>query len=143
MELFHKFGKITTKSSFMSSQVIPLYQKVSEKVIRHTLNNTIHTINTFDEELRRKGYCFLRNQKIDRYQFNFYCPKLKIAIEIDGYAHEFTDIHNLDAPKKLHISSLGITVLRFTDYQVLVDPEEIFRTLKNQIQSSTTNTYVV
>ncbi|MBQ0735115.1 endonuclease domain-containing protein [Aquimarina celericrescens] len=127
----------------MSSQIIPLYKKVPEKVIKHSLNNTITSIDVLTTKLKEKGYHFLRNQHINRYLFNFYCPNLKIAIEIDGYAHEFKDIHNLDAPKKLYISSLGITVLRFTDYQVLVDIDEIFRAIKNQVQRATTSSYVV
>ncbi len=127
----------------MSSQIIPLHKKVSEKVIRHSLNNTINAAHTLQLELDKRGYQFLQDQKIGHYSFDFYCPKLRIAIEIDGYAHSFLDVHNQDAPKKLHISSLGITVLRFTDYQVLVDLDEVFRALKNQIQSATINSYVV
>ncbi len=126
----------------MTTQIIPLYQKVSEKIIRHSLNNTIKTIDILHSKLKEKGYHFLKNQTIDCYHFNFYCPKLKIAIEIDGFAHEFDEIYNLDAPKKLYIPSLEVTVLRFTDYQILVDLDEIFRAIKNQIQCSTTK-YVV
>ncbi len=143
MEIFHKFGKITTKSNLMSSQIIPLHQKVPEEVIRHSLNNTSKAITLLEHELYNKGYHFIKNQKIGSYNFNFYCPKLRIAIEIDGYAHEFSDIHNQDAPKKLSISSLAITVLRFTDYQVLIDLDEVFRILKSQITSSATHHYVV
>ncbi len=127
----------------MSTQIIPVHQKVPEKIIRHSLNNTIKTIDILDTKLQEKGYHFLKNQQLGRYHFNFYCPNLKIAIEIDGYAHEFQDIHNQDAPKKLFISSLGVTVFRFTDYQVLVDIDEIFRAIKNQIQLSTISSYVV
>ncbi len=127
----------------MSTPIIPLHQKVSEKIIRHSLNNTIKTIEVLQSKLREKGYHFLKDQKINRYHFNFYSPELKIAIEIDGYAHEFQEIHNQDAIKKLYISSLGITVLRFTDYQILVDIDEIFRAIKNQIQVSTSGSYVV
>ncbi len=127
----------------MCSQIIPLHQKVPEKVIRHSLNNTIKTVDKLDKKLSEKGYLFLRNQKIGHYNFNFYAPEYKIAIEIDGYAHEFSDIYNQDAPKKLFISSLGITVFRFTDYQILVDIDEIFRTLKNQIQTSANDCHVV
>jgi len=59
--------------------------------------------------------------------------------------HKFgkiTSIYNQDAPKKLHIRSLGITVLRFTDYQILVDIEELIRALKHQIKTDQ-STYVV
>lgn len=127
----------------MSSQMIPLHQKLPEEIIKHSLNNTSNAISVLKDELYTKGYHFLTNQNIGRYHFDFFCPDLKIAIEVDGYAHEFVDIHNQDAPKKLYIASLGITVLRLTDYQILVDIDEIFRTLKHQIQSSTSRSYVV
>lgn len=143
MEKFHKFGKITTKIIHMSSQTFPLYQKVSEKIIRHSLNNSITAVNQLHQKLIEKGFHFLRNQAIKNYKFDFYCPKSKVAIEIDGYAHEFSDIHNLDAPKKLFVSSLGITVLKFTDYQILTDIEEITRTIKNQMKTATECIYVV
>lgn len=142
MEIFHTFGKITTKHPTMSSQIIALHQKVPEKIIRHSLNNSIEVKEHLDIKLIDKGYQFKRNQIIGRYRFDFYCPKFKIAIEVDGYAHEFSDIHNLDAPKKLFISSLGITVLRFTDHQILVDICEIFRAINTQIKSKV-NSYVV
>ncbi len=143
MEKFHKFGKITTKSIIMSSQSIPLYQKVSEKIIRHSLDNSISVVDQLQQKLTEKGFHFYRNQVFNNYSFDFYCPTLKIAIEIDSYAHEFSDIYNLDAPKKLYISSLDVTVLRFTDYQILTDIEEISRTIKNQIKTSKERIYVV
>ena len=127
----------------MSSQIIPLYQKVSEKIIRHSLDSSITTINQLHQKLTEKGFHFLKNKAVKNYNFDFYCTTSKIAIEIDSYAHEFSDIYNLDAPKKLFISSLGITVLRFTDYQILTDIEEIIRTVKNQVKTATECIYVV
>ncbi|WP_103072356.1 endonuclease domain-containing protein [Aquimarina sediminis] len=123
----------------MSSQTIPLYQKVSEKIIRHSLDNSITAIDKLQQKLKEKGFFFIKNQVIKNYKFDFYSPHSKVAIEIDGYAHEFSDVYNLDAPKKLFISSLGITVLKFTDYQILTDIEEITRTIK----TTTENIYVV
>ena len=127
----------------MISHTIPVYQKVSEKVIRHSLDNSITSIHQLHQKLMEKGVPFLKNESIENYKFDFYCPKSKIAIEVDSYAHEFLDIHNLDAPKKLFISSLGITVFRFTDYQILTDVEEIIRTIQNQINTSTNSGYVI
>ncbi|WP_108807880.1 endonuclease domain-containing protein [Aquimarina spinulae] len=135
--------KLQLNTSTMSSQTIPLYQKVSEKIIRHSLDSSITSIDQLHQKLIEKGFHFLRNKTVKNYNFDFYCGTSKIAIEIDSYAHEFSDIHNLDAPKKLFISSLGITVLRFTDYQILTDIEEIIRTVKNQIKTATECIYVV
>ncbi|MFD2564173.1 endonuclease domain-containing protein [Aquimarina rubra] len=126
----------------MASQII-LHQPESEKIIRYSLNNSIPATEELYRKLIDKGFFFKRDHKINNYTFDFYSPLLKIAIEIDGYAHEFTDVYSQDAPKKLHIHSLGITVLRFTDYQILVDIEEIIRALKHQIKLSKHRKYVV
>ena len=34
------------------------------------------------------GYDFHRQKPIDEYVVDFYCPKLKLVIEIDGDSHE-------------------------------------------------------
>ncbi|MEW7277266.1 DUF559 domain-containing protein [Aquimarina sp. 2201CG1-2-11] len=119
----------------MHTSTIPLFQKTSEHVIRHSLDNSINAIDQLHQTLIEKGFKFLRNKTISNYKFDFYCPESKTAIEIDSYAHEFSDIYNLDAPKKFSIASLGITVLKFTDYQILTDIEEIVRALKNQVNT--------
>ncbi|WP_298317982.1 endonuclease domain-containing protein [uncultured Aquimarina sp.] len=126
----------------MASQIV-FHRPESEKTIRYSLNNSIPATEELYKRLIEKGFLFKRNHKIHNYTFDFYCPSLKIAIEIDGYAHEFSEVYSQDTPKKLHIHSLGITVLRFTDYQILVDIEEIFRALKHQIKLSNRSRYVV
>ncbi|MBP2832445.1 DUF559 domain-containing protein [Aquimarina sp. U1-2] len=127
----------------MTTQILPLYRKKPEDRIKHTLDNTIKSTNLLATKLYQKGYEFQKNHHIDTYNFDFYCPKLKIAIEIDGYTHEFEDIYNLDATKKLYISFLDITVLRFSDYQILVDIDQVLRTIKNQVFIASLSSYVV
>ena len=94
----------------MRSQIV-LHQPESEKIIKYSLNNSIPATEELYKALTEKGFYFHRNHKVNNYTFDFYCPKTKIAIEIDGYAHEFSEVYSQDAPKKLHIHSLGITVL--------------------------------
>ncbi len=126
----------------MRSQIV-LHQPESEKVIRYSLNNSIPATEELYKRFIEKGFFFDRNYKINNYTFDFYAPLLKIAIEIDGYAHEFSDVLSQDEPKTLYIQSLGITVLKFTDYQILVDIEEIIRAVKHQIKLSRQSQYVV
>ncbi len=121
----------------MISQTISLFQKTSENIIRHSLDNSILAIDQLNGILKEKGFHFQRNRSISNYKFDFYCSKSKVAIEIDSYAHEFSDIYNLDAPKKFTIASLGITVLKFTDYQILTDIEEITRAIRIHVKIPT------
>ena len=37
------------------------------------------------------GYKFRRQFGINKYIVDFYCPKLKLAIEIDGKTHDYPD----------------------------------------------------
>ncbi|MFC5047180.1 endonuclease domain-containing protein [Aquimarina hainanensis] len=125
----------------MSASYISTTSFTTEKIIRHSLDNAMSTLEKLHKELTKKGYNFLRNYTIENYKFDFYCPVSKVAIEIDSYTHESYDIYNQDATKKLCIPSLGITVLRYTDYQILIDMDEILRNLKNNhVASSVTHT---
>lgn len=44
-----------------------------------------------------------------------------LGIEVDGYSHELIAIQEKDSIKEKRMNQFGITVLRFTDYQVLKD----------------------
>jgi very-short-patch-repair endonuclease len=46
---------------------------------------------------------------------DFYCPKLKLAIEIDGDSHFILGAEELDKARQEHIEAFGIQFLRFTN----------------------------
>jgi very-short-patch-repair endonuclease len=68
---------------------------------------------------RLMGLKFRRQCGIGMYIIDFYCPELKLAIEIDGDVHgyEIRRIHDVDREKSLQ--KLGIKVLRFTNEEVI------------------------
>ena len=62
--------------------------------------------------LRRKnlGYRFRRQVLLGPYIVDFYCPALKLAIEVDGGSHNGREA--LDAHRDEHLKALGVSVLR-------------------------------
>ena len=68
------------------------------------------------------GYKFRRQQGIGRCVVDFYCPKLKLALEIDGRTHDYHDQIIYDKERQKYIESIGIIVKRFYS-------EEIFNNL--------------
>ena len=69
--------------------------------------------------LRNHHYRFLRQKPIGNYILDFYCSKLKLAIELDGETHiEKSDIIK-DKKRTKFLESYGIKVLRFWNYEVL------------------------
>ena len=64
------------------------------------------------------GYKFRRQYSIGKFVVNFYCPKLKLAIEVDGDSHfiEGADVH--DRERQAIIETYGIAFLRFTNREI-------------------------
>jgi cyclase len=56
------------------------------------------------------------------YVADFYCHQIKLLIEIDGGIHTKEDVKINDAIRQKEIELLGITVIRFTNEQVLKTP---------------------
>ena len=63
-------------------------------------------------------YKFRRQFGIGRYVVDFYCPSLKLAIEIDGDSHFSGDAPEYDKERQCFIESLGIKFLRFTNVDI-------------------------
>ncbi|MGD0036693.1 MAG: endonuclease domain-containing protein [Bacteroidota bacterium] len=64
------------------------------------------------------GERFLRQYSVDQYVLDFYCPKLKLAIEIDGDSHFILGAEEQDKARQEHIEAFGIRFLRFTNEDV-------------------------
>jgi very-short-patch-repair endonuclease len=59
------------------------------------------------------GLGFLRQKPIDKYIVDFYCPKLKLVVEIDGSSHRGK--FESDQTRESDLKAPGLHVLRFTD----------------------------
>ncbi len=76
------------------------------------------------------GYDFHRQKPIDNYILDFFCYNLRLGIEVDGYSHEILEVHNKDMVKEKRMNELGITILRFSDFEVLRDMENVIRAIE-------------
>ncbi len=66
-----------------------------------------------------KGYQFYRQKPIGDYIVDFFCPKEKLVIEVDGSQHFSDEMAEYDRIRDEYLSSLGLRVLRFTNTNVL------------------------
>ena len=76
------------------------------------------------------GYDFHRQKPIDNYILDFFCYDLLLGIEVDGYSHEIVEVYNNDRIKEKRMNELGITILRFSDFEVLKDMENVIRAIE-------------
>jgi very-short-patch-repair endonuclease len=65
------------------------------------------------------GLHFRRQHAVDRFVLDFYCPTLKLCVEVDGEVH--LSQAERDEARSEVLSARGIKVIRFTNEQVLHD----------------------
>ncbi|MEM6714807.1 MAG: endonuclease domain-containing protein [Cyanobacteria bacterium P01_C01_bin.147] len=61
---------------------------------------------------------FRRQYSVDAFVLDFYCPELRLAIEIDGDSHNSEEAVAYDLARQRTIEALGIQFLRFTNREV-------------------------
>ncbi len=113
-------------------KIIPYNPKLKE-FARQLRNNSTKAEIILWTKLRRKqmyGYDFHRQKPIDEYIVDFFCRDLMLAIEVDGYSHQFLEVQKKDVIKEKRLNQLGISVLRFSDYQVLKETENVLRAIE-------------
>ena len=86
--------------------------------------------------LRKKqlGYRFLRQYSVDHFVIDFYCPKLKLAVEIDGDVHDQPDQKKYDAKRQKYLETFGITFVRIKNEEFLGNPDKAFRMIEEKIK---------
>ena len=66
------------------------------------------------------GFKFRRQQGIGNYILDFYCPELKLCVEVDGSSHDLK--YADDELRTSFLREQGIVVIRFTNEMVRINP---------------------
>lgn len=111
------------------------FNKQNEKEKRQLLRNGSPLCERIVwNEVRNKqlGVRFRRQYSVASYVVDFYCPKLRLAIEIDGPTHKLKN----DQLRQSQIESLGIIFLRFTNQDVINSRDKVIQEIISFIKSS-------
>jgi very-short-patch-repair endonuclease len=82
------------------------------------------------EKLRKRqlgGYKFRRQQVIGIHIVDFYCPSEKVIVEVDGGIHR--QQMEIDLIRDEHLSSLGNSILRFSNQDVFDHVDEVLASI--------------
>ena len=91
------------------------------------------------KRLRRKqvqAVQFYRQKPIGNYIVDFYAPKAKVVVEVDGSQHMGSERAPRDLQKDAFLASQGLRVLRFDDLQVLNEIEGVMEVIFQAISRS-------
>jgi len=79
------------------------------------------------------GYKFRRQHSIGPYIVDFYCPKQRLIIELDGAPHRELEARDYDQTRNKYLRDLEYTVLRFWNSEVTSNLPKVLAKIKNHL----------
>lgn len=84
----------------------------------------------YNKNLRQLNGCqFYRQKIIGDYIVDFFCPKAKLVIEVDGSQHYDGKVAEADRIRDGYIRDFGLKMLRFADTDVLKNVEGVVESI--------------
>lgn len=108
---------------------LPKYKKI-RKYLR---NNATRAEKLLWQELKniKIGYKFRRQQSINQYIVDFYCPEVKLIVELDGEVHNYENTSKKDYLRDLKLEALNYKIIRIKNYNILNNLIEVVENIKN------------
>ena len=79
------------------------------------------------------GYRFLRQYGVENFILDFYCPGLKLAIEVDGGQHNLETEKLSDAERTNLLEAHNIKVIRFWNNDIMQNLEGVYHKITETI----------
>jgi imidazole glycerol-phosphate synthase subunit HisF len=87
------------------------------------------------KKFRKEGYPFRRQHPISFFIADFYCHQVKLVVEVDGKIHLTSENIERDDNRSAEFEKFGITIIRFTNDQILSDLNYVLEQIKIQIDN--------
>ena len=85
------------------------------------------------------GWKFRRQHGLGDFVMDFYCPIIKLCIEVDGGIHDEPDVHLKDVRRTEFLEKQCIRVLRFKNEEIENNIDDVVNRIKEYIKSNQWN----
>jgi very-short-patch-repair endonuclease len=112
--------------------VIASYRPDLKQIARSLRQNMTDIELKLWSKLRGKqmlGVQFYRQKPLGDYIVDFYAPKVKLVIEVDGSQHREPENEEKDNQRETFLKGLGIEVLRFDSRTIFTETEGVLETI--------------
>ncbi len=114
-----------------SPRYLPYNKKLVDRAKELRKNMTPAEKKLWHEYLKHCSDRFWRQRPIDHFIVDFYCPARYLVIEIDGASHDSEEAQAYDGERTQILEGYGLTVLRFTNQEVLESFEGVCAAIEN------------
>ncbi len=115
-----------------------IYNRTSEKEKRRLLRNNLTRAEVILwsrlQRIQVLGHKFRRQFSVGSYVIDFYCPEMKLAIEIEGTSRFEDAVEKYDHHRQESIENLGISFLRFTNSDIYQNLDGVLQAIRDEIQ---------
>ena len=116
-----------------------IYNRIETKANRRYLRkNMTHAERVLWHKIKAKqlfGTKFRRQFGIGKYIVDFYCPRYKLAIEVDGDSHYRNEkVKVYDRRRQTYIESFGVRFLRFTNVEIYQNMNGVLLAIEKEIE---------
>ncbi|QDZ41242.1 endonuclease domain-containing protein [Euhalothece natronophila Z-M001] len=98
---------------------LPYNKKLVSRAKELRKNMTVAEQRIWKSYLRSFPYRVYRQRPIENFIVDFYCPQLKLVIEIDGESHYTENAQDYDRERTQILQGYGLKVIRFKNDDVL------------------------
>jgi len=98
---------------------LPYNRKLVSRAKELRKNMTVAEQKLWKNYLKTFPYRVYRQRPIENFIVDFYCPKLKLVIEIDGDSHYQENAQAYDKERTQILQTYGLKVIRFQNDEVL------------------------
>jgi formimidoylglutamate deiminase len=120
-----------------------------EKISESLLNNA-RSLRKNQTEAELLLWEYLRNRKLAKHKFrrqqpmegfilDFYCDEAKLVVEVDGSIHSLREVAEYDEQRTKFLNEFGITIIRFSNEEVINKTGEVLEKIKSSIQDQLKN----
>jgi len=115
------------------------YNKHLKSKARQLRKRMTDSERTLWSRLRGKqilGVQFYRQKPIGEYIVDFYGPRAKLVVEIDGFQHFQGKGLERDQKRDQYLASLGLNVMRFNSREVLTNTDGVVEVIHRALSKS-------
>lgn len=109
----------------VGSNYLPYNPELKERAREMRNNPTLAEKKLWTEFLSKFNFRFYRQKIIYHYIVDFYCPKLKLVIEVDGDQHLIDENIDYDKERTKIFNSYYLKVIRFRNVEVFEEFDKV------------------
>ena len=115
------------------------YNKDFRRQLRHDMTDAERPLWKRLCKKQLDGWKFRRQHGLGDFVMDFYCPIIKLCIEVDGGIHDEPDVHLKDVRRTEFLEKQGIRVLRFKNEEIENNIDDVVNRIKEYIKSNQWN----